>query len=332
MAIQPRILRSLASSALVLALVTGALAQAPGARQAAVVNGEVITLAEVDAILKARPIEGLKLSAAERLEMQKEALNLLIDERIMQQFLRKNAPPAPPAQVNKKLHELQDALKTQGQTLEEYYRETGQTEAQVRASISTALQLTAYLDSRLNEATLRKYYEDNRDIFDQVTVRASHILLRMKPGAPPADREAIQSWLQGIRHDIVSGKVSFAEAARKYSQCVSASKGGDLGFISRQGEVDEVLARTAFALKPQEISEVVQTGSGLHLVQVTERKAGSPSDYQRATAKVRELAGEEILSDLLAQQRMAAQVKVLLEESLPAKPAPARSRFPFGSR
>jgi len=321
MTIRPWTRGRLASAALIVALATEALAQAPGAMQVAVVNGEPITLAEVDAILKARPIESLKPSAADYRAMQKEALNMLIDERIMQQFLRKNTPAVPPAPVNNKLRELQDALKTQGQTFEEYLRSTGQTEAQLRNTLVTALQLNNYLDSHLNEAALRKYYDDHRDLLDEVTVRVSHILLRLKPGMSQADVEVVQSWLLGIRQDIVSRKVDFAAAAQKYSQCLSAAKGGDLGFIARQGAAEESFARTAFALKVNEISTVVRTESGLHLLKVTERKAGSPSDFQTSVGKIRELASEELLSAILAQQRQTAQVKVMLGEDKPALPA-----------
>ena len=244
--------------------------------------------------------------------MQLEALNCLVDELIMHQFLVKNAPLVPSAQVDKKLQELRDSLKSQGQTLDEYCRANGQSLNQVRNSIVSALQWTAYLNSRFDEATLRKYYEDNRDFFDQVSVRVSHILVRVRPEMKPAEREGLSNWLLGLRQDIVSGKLDFADAARRYSQAISASKGGDEGFIARKGAVEESFARAAFALKPNEISTVVPTQSGLHLIKVTERKAGTHSDFKTMEPKVRMLAGEEFLAAILAQQRQQAQVKITL--------------------
>jgi parvulin-like peptidyl-prolyl isomerase len=329
-------LRTLASAALAVVLAAGALAQptapANGAKQAAVVNGEAITLAEVDAILKSRPIQSMKPTEADYREMQKEALNMIIDERIMQQFLHKHASAATPAQINKKFRELQDALKTQGQTLEEYYQASGQTEAQVRASIVTTLQWNAYLDKNLTEAALHKYYEEYRDSFDQAEVRVSQILLRLKPGLTAADLDLVRNWLRGVRQDILGRKLDFAEAARKYSQDVSASRGGDLGFIARKGAVEETFARAAFALKTNEISDVIQTASGLHLITVTQRKAGSPSEFKTVEPKIRELAGEEIMSSVLAQERQAAQVKITLGDDQPGKATPAGSHFHPGSR
>jgi parvulin-like peptidyl-prolyl isomerase len=304
-------------------------ATAQATRPVAVVNGEPITLADVDAIFKARSIESMKLTADDYREMRKESLNMLIDERLVQQFLRKSAPAVSPAQVNRSLRELQGALKAQGQTMDEYLRANDQTEAQVRDAIITGLQWKAYLDRQLNEATLLKYYEANRDVFDQVSVRVRHIVLRVTPAMTPAQREEAKSRLLGIRQEIVSGKLNFCDAARSYSQDTSASQGGDLGEIARKGAVEESFARAAFALKPNEISDVVQTASGFHLVVVTERKIGSPSTFKASTAKIRELAGEEILCDILAQQRASAHVTVKLDEVPVPKVAQAGSTRPF---
>jgi peptidyl-prolyl cis-trans isomerase C len=332
MAIRPWILRTLAGVALGASLAGRALAQAPATKAVAVVNGESITQADLDAILKARPLESLKLTDADYRDMRKEAVNLLIDDLLVHQFLRQHASPVPLAQANKKFRELQDALKAQGQTLDDYYRDSGQTEGQVRHSILATLQWTAYRDSHLNEAALRKYYEDNRDVLEQVTVRVSHILVRLRPDLTAGQRDEVLKWLQGLRQEIVSGKLTFAEAARKYSQDVSAAKGGDLGEIPRKGAVAEAFARAAFALKPKDVSEVVQTESGLHLITVTERKVGSPSTFEALQDRVRELAGEELLGGILAQQRQTAQVKVLLPEEPAGGTTQAGERFHFTPR
>ncbi len=77
-------------------------AQAPagGDKPAATVNGEAIALNEVKAILEQRP-SPVPLTEAQQAEMRKAALNMLIDDALMRQFLRKHAPPANPAEVGK---------------------------------------------------------------------------------------------------------------------------------------------------------------------------------------------------------------------------------------
>ncbi len=333
MQIQRGMPRTLATAALVMFLTTHAFTQTkiPAAKLAATVNGDPISIDDVEAILKSRPIEAMRLSAADLNAMRREALQMLIEELMMHQFLLKNAPQVETSLVNKKLVELQDALRSQGQNINDYYRANGQTETQVRNSIVSALQWKAYLDAHLSDVALHKFYEDNRDLFDEVTVRVSHLLVRLKPEMPAKDREVVQNWLLGIRHQIITGKLDFAAAARQYSQDISAGKGGDLGFITRKGEVEEAFAKAAFALKPNEISDVVQTESGLHLIKVTERKEGIHSDFTLLQDKVRALASEELMSGILAQQRKVAEVKVYLGADQPAQPNPAMQRNPAGS-
>jgi parvulin-like peptidyl-prolyl isomerase len=323
-------LRALASATMALLLAGGVSAQAP--KPAAVVNGEPIALAEVEAILKLRPTTYLKPTETEHRELQMEALDMLIDDLVVQQFLRKNAPAVPVAEVNKKLKDLQAALKVQGRTLEDFCRENGQTEAQVRAGILTTLQRNAYVAAHLSDAAVQKCYQDNRDFFDQVTVRASHILLRLPPGTSPEEAREAQARLQALRQEMVSGKLDFAEAAKTYSQCPSAPDGGDLGYFPRQGSLEEPFAAAAFALNKGEVSDVVQTSYGLHLIKVIDRKAARLSDFKTAEAKVREFAAGEMMLHILQQQRQAAQIEVHLGEEPATKQTPPARRSFFSDR
>jgi parvulin-like peptidyl-prolyl isomerase len=118
--------------------------------------------------------------------------------------------------------------------------------------------------------------------------------------------------LADVRAQIVAGKLDFAEAARKFSQCPSASKGGDLGFFPRKWVFEEDFARAAFAVPVGQVSDVVQTEYGLHLIKVTERKAGQPSDYAKIKDSVRDLCMEDLRQQLLAEQRKASRIEILL--------------------
>jgi peptidyl-prolyl cis-trans isomerase C len=327
MAIRQWALLSLASASVVAALVGGVAARpsATEAKPAALVNGETISRAEVDALLNARPLQYVKLTEADRLEMQHEALEMLIEDLLLKQFLRKSAPAPSTAEVNRQFNDLVGGVKAQGQSLELYLHETSQTEAQVRAAIVATLQRKAYLDRHLSSEAVRRYYDENRSFFDQETVRASHILLRLTPDMTPAERDAARARLLAVRREIVAGKVDFAEAARRHSECFSGVNGGDVGWCVRRGVLEESFASAAFALKPGEISDLVQTERGLHLIKVIERKSGPPSDFTRIEGKVRAFAGEALLHDLVAQERQTAQVEIKLDASPQASPTARRA-------
>jgi peptidyl-prolyl cis-trans isomerase C len=299
-----------------LVLVGAARAQALAAGQVcASVNGESITLDEVEKIIKQRPVEnGKPLTEAEHRQLQYEAVGMIVDDLLLQQFLQKNAPgPVPPGELAKEIAKLEASLKAQGKALQDFYKETGQTEAQLRTNITTMLQWAAYVKAKLTDADVKRYFDENRDFFDQVKVRASHIVYRLAPNAPENDRRDAWAKLLALRQEITAGKITFADAAKKYSQCPSAPKGGDLGPIARKFMVQEPFAKAAFALKVNEISDVVQTDYGLHLIQVTERKNGQPADFDKIKDEVREIASEELRLNVLAQQRKDAKVQINLE-------------------
>jgi peptidyl-prolyl cis-trans isomerase C len=175
------------------------------------------------------------------------------------------------------------------------------------------LQWTGFVKDNLSEADVKRYYDENRDFFDQVSVKASHVVLRLAPNAPEGERQAARARLLALRQEIVSGKLDFAEAAKKNSQCPSAPNGGDLGYFPRKFAVQEPFARAAFALKVGDVSDVVQTDYGLHIIKVTDRrKDGQPSSYDKIKEEVREIAAEELRHDILARQRKASQIDIKL--------------------
>jgi peptidyl-prolyl cis-trans isomerase C len=287
-------------------------AQLFGSAPVAVVNGEPVPRSLFDEVLKQRPPVVTPLTAAQQRQIKEAIVALLVDETLVRQFLKKNAPPVDPAEVAKQIESLQKGLEGQGKTLAEYCKETKQTEAQVRANISLMLQWNAYAAQKVTPAELKRYYADFKDFFDKTTVRASHIVLRIPPDASAADRDAAKKKLVDLRQEITSGKTTFAEAAMKHSQCPSAPKGGDLGFFPRKWMVEEPFAKVAFAMKVGELSDVVITEYGYHLIQVTDRKAGEATTFEDVQDEVRDSYVEEMKVAILTDLRKAAKIEIKL--------------------
>src|SRR5262249_11517783 len=140
------LVQSLVGMAVLAVLVSGARAQllSPSTKPAAVVDGTAITMAEGGSILKQTRPTATPLTEAQRKQLQMEAVSVLIDDVLMEQFLRKNGPRIDAAEVNKKVAELQASLKQQGKNLADFFRESGQSEAQLRVNILNMLQWAAY--------------------------------------------------------------------------------------------------------------------------------------------------------------------------------------------
>ena len=141
---------------------------------------------------------------------------------------------------------------------------------------------------------------------------ARHILVRINEVV--SESEARRK-LESVRERIING-VDFAEQARLYSQDGSAAKGGDLGWLSPGDTVGE-FERAMDALKPGELSPVVQSQFGMHLIQVQERRERDVSaERQRGAARqaLRERKLDDAYQDWLRQLRDRTYVENRLEE------------------
>lgn len=125
-------------------------------------------------------------------------------------------------------------------------------------------------DLKVPEAELKKYYRENANNFiESESIRVSHILIKIPPKSKPEDIAQVRKEIEQIRAEIIRGK-DFAEMARQRSACASSQAGGDLGYIKHNYmplEFDTV----AFALKAGELSDVVRTRHGFHLIKAFDK-------------------------------------------------------------
>jgi len=170
--------------------------------------------------------------------------------------------------------QLANYLENQGKTLKEFQKE-------MRDGITTQLRNQA-LRKRVvgtiepTDADLEAYFEKNISRYDTPEeIRASHILV--------ADEETAQEIL-----DQLHGGADFTELAKEHSiDTASAKEGGDLGWFSR-GKMVKEFEEAAFALEVGEISEIVETQYGYHIIQLTDRKPAHTPSLDEAKDQVRE--------------------------------------------
>lgn len=292
----------------------GRSATAPKSPPVAVVNGEAITQADLDGLMRLRGPMPVQTTEAQKRQARMQALGLLIDNLLMHQFLVKSGPRVPPDEVAQKMGELREGLQRQGKTLADYCTETNQTEQDVRDDIAHHLQWLAYSRAHIPDQEVQRYYTQYRDFFDKVEVRASHIVLRLPNGTTAAERDRARQKLLDLRAQLVAHKLDFAAAAKQYSQCASAPAGGDLGFFPRRYIFSEPFLKAAFALKVGEVSDIVETEYGYHLIKVTDRKPGQPSDFTKIKDVVREFRSEDLWQALLVEQRKGARIETKLPQ------------------
>ncbi len=124
----------------------------------------------------------------------------------------------------------------------------------------------------VNDAEVHAFYLENKQQFTKPeTIRARHILVKVESGSSDEARQNALELLKGIKQEIDSG-AEFETLAREKSQGPSAANGGDLGYFGR-GQMVAPFENAAFELAPGEVSGIVETRYGFHLIQLVDRKS-----------------------------------------------------------
>ncbi|HEX9716055.1 MAG TPA: SurA N-terminal domain-containing protein [Desulfurivibrionaceae bacterium] len=167
------------------------------------------------------------------------------------------------------------------------------TEPQVKLRYITFLNEQALPATQLSDQEIEQYYQMNPDKFSTPEQRqARHILLRSDPKDSPELQAAKRKKLEAILALAKAGK-DFSQLAKEHSEDASGKNGGDLGFFSKE-QVVPPFAEAAFALKEGEISTIVETQFGLHLIKLEKIK---PAQVTTLAA-----AREQISAELKAQR------------------------------
>jgi peptidyl-prolyl cis-trans isomerase C len=127
----------------------------------------------------------------------------------------------------------------------------------------------------VTDEQVRAYYDQNPSLYSTTQIRASHILVK--------DEETAKQILAELR----AHPEKFADLAKaKSTDTTSAQRGGDLGMFG-QGRMVPEFERVAFALKPGEISDIVKTQYGYHIITVAERKEGEAKPFEQVKEQIR---------------------------------------------
>jgi peptidyl-prolyl cis-trans isomerase C len=162
------------------------------------------------------------------------------------------------------------------------------------------------------------FYDENPEVFERPEmVHAQHILIRISRQADQAEKDSAKARAVAARERIIAGE-DFGDVAREVSEGREASEGGDLGFFARDSMVPAI-ANTAFALDVGEISEVVESQFGFHILKLLEKRAASKMTFAEAKGPAEQLLREnksgERISKLLEELRQSANIVQMTSQS-----------------
>jgi peptidyl-prolyl cis-trans isomerase C len=273
-----------------------AQAQDKDSKAVVTVNGEKITEATVNEELNKR-IEVMKqrmggqaMPEAQKQQMRKRVVDMMVDQVLLEQKLKaKNLSVSD----EKVMDEIKKIAGQQGQSMEDVEKEIqqwGMTLNDLKSQLRMKLMMDALIEAESKDAVataedVKKFYDENPQHFDQPEqVKASHILIKVDPEATPEAKAEAKKKLEDILKQVKEGG-DFAALAKEHSACPSGAQGGDLGSFGR-GQMVKEFEEVAFSMKPGDVSGIVETQFGYHIIKVTEKKEAGKVPFDEVKEQI----------------------------------------------
>jgi peptidyl-prolyl cis-trans isomerase C len=243
------------------------------------VNGEAISKADFEAAVKALEAQaGQQVPAEQRDTVFRGVLDQLVGYRLLIQETKTRKVTVTDAELEARIGQIKQQFPSE-EAFKQVLEQRGLTLEKLRSDAGDDLRVTKMLQSELESkiavtpAQIDDFYKQNPAQFQQgEAVRASHILIAFPENADAAAKQAARAKAEAVLKDVKAGK-DFATLAKANSQDPgSAPNGGDLGFFQR-GQMVPAFDDAAFKLAPGEVSEIVETNFGYHIIKVAEKQA-----------------------------------------------------------
>jgi len=289
---------------------------------AALVNDEPITTYDVEKereILEKGLDSNTSLDDAGKSQIRQVALNSLINKKLIEQKIRELDIKVTDEEVRQAIEDvkksnnitqenLKEALEARGITFDEY-------KAQIKEQLERLRLISMEVRSKIqiSEKEMREYYAANPEKFQvDEAFHARQIFFPISPKAMEEERKRTTASAEKVLAE-VKGGADFAELAKKYSKDPSAAEGGDLGFL-KKGELLPEFDEALVNLKPGEISGLIRTPAGIHILKLEEMRQGKSRSFEAAKPEVEDLLykkrSEERFSQWIDDLRKNAAVEI----------------------
>jgi len=165
------------------------------------------------------------------------------------------------------------------------------------------------VETTITDEEVSKFYQGNPDSFKSPEqIRAQHILLKITTDDAPEIKSQKRLELAGLSGKIQNG-ADFSKIAEEHSECPSKQQGGDLGFFER-GKMVKPFEEVAFTLKVGEVSDIVETQFGYHLIKISDRKEARTVPLEEAKKEI-----SNYLKNTKEQQAVNSYIGTLREKA-----------------
>ncbi len=309
----------------VLALALASSSEAAGEKQppggkVAVVNGSVINRAdfdrEVSRVQQRLSSMGKRPSDSQLSEIKKEVLENLINRELFYQESQNQGITVDEVAINEQLKKLKERFPSEVE-FKSALSKANLSEDALKSQFKRGMAIQRFIDKQfvqritVSDKESKGYYDSHPDLFKQPEqARASHILIKVDPGADVSQKADARKKMEKIQERVQKGE-DFAALAKEFSEGPSSARGGDLGYFGR-GKMVKPFEEKAFALQPGEVSDIVETQFGYHLIKVMDKKPETTIAYENIKDKlVQHLKREKVHKEVdLYVEKLKEKAKV----------------------
>lgn len=259
---------------------------------------------------------------------RKDLINHLVDNVLVDQYLSQLKIAVEPKEIDARFAQIEAEATKSKSTLKEMLGRMFLSEDDLRKELLNALRWEKFLAQQATDKVLRDMFDKNPTMFDGTTVAARHILIANKGPESMGQMQALRKHIDDqvnaelaklpATADALSREKErssalikiFAKEAEQRSTCPSKTKGGELGAFPRVGAMVEPFAKTAFALKPYQMSEPVATEFGIHIILCTDIRPGRTVKYEDVRGFVQDVYGERLREAVIGAYKPRSKISV----------------------
>lgn len=293
----------------------------------AIVNGEVITQADFDKAMNSAYLRLSRMSKrpspSHLQEIRKGILETLIGRELLLQESEKKGVTVSEKEIEAKIEDMKGRLPG-----EEEFKKTlaqmGVSEAMLRSRIKEGLTVQKIIEQEvgagiiIHDTDAEKFYNQNKDSFkEHEKLHVSHILINVDPKADKDKKKEARKKIEQVQKKLKEGG-DFAILAKEFSDCPSASEGGDIGFFV-PGDTVKPFEDAAMALKPGEISDIVETDFGYHIIKLMERVPETIMSFEQAKDEIKKYLKDQQIKKKTNSYIEKLKKTAKIERFLPAQ-------------
>jgi peptidyl-prolyl cis-trans isomerase C len=284
------------------------------------VNGEDVKKTDFDLFIKNLELAQGPIPTERRDEVLRGVLDRIITFTVLEQEAKTRKISVTDAEVDSRIGQMKQPYPNE-ETFQKALAARNMTIDRLRNDTRNGMIVDKLLEGEVgnvagasdNEA--KEFYAKNPDKFKQgESVRASHILVKVDEKADPATKKKARAKIDSVLKRAKAGE-DFAALAKANSDDGSAQQGGDLNYFGR-GQMVPAFEQAAFGLKPGELSDVVTTQFGYHIIKVTDHKAPGTVPLEQVSDRVKQFLTEQKkqqkADEFIAALKQKSKIEVLV--------------------